>query len=103
MLQSPPAAIVSSDVPAAFSIGNIDKDRHWRIELVSEQCRQSRSDEIVVCGHRGNPREGLGSSLPDNPTLMDEVGDRLHVRLGPIEIGSLKNGDSRALGMRIIF
>ncbi|HEX4736235.1 MAG TPA: hypothetical protein VH331_01610 [Allosphingosinicella sp.] len=103
MLQAPPAAIVSPDVPAAFSIADVGKDRPWKITLVSQRCGRSHSDEIVVCGRRDTPRDRLGTPLPDNPTLMDDVGDKLHLRLGPIEIGSLKSGDSRVLGIRINF
>ena len=104
MLQSPPAAIVSSDVPAAFSIGDLDRDRSWRSRLVGQDCPRSDSSDIVVCGHRNNnKRERLGQPLPDNPTLMDDIGDKLNVRLGPIEIGSLKNGDTRTFGLRIRF
>ena len=103
MLEAPPAIVTAlPDVPPGFRIDRIDPDG---LQLrLSERCR-SEAGEVVVCGRRADPdRYRLGTPLPDPPEFGEQLGEKLSVKLGPIEAGSLKQrGGSRAFGARLRF
>jgi hypothetical protein len=104
MLESPPAIVTTlPDVPPGFRIDQIDPDG---LQLsLSTRCGPAEGDEVVVCGRRADPdRYRLGTPLPDPPEFGEQLGEKLSVKLGPIEAGSLKQRDgSRAFGARLRF
>jgi hypothetical protein len=110
MLDPPPAIVMASpDLPARFRVDRIERieaveslGRPFRILPAGQACLPSRPDEIVVCGH-GNARYRLGTPLADPDILMTNLSEKLDFHLGRIEIGSLKAGDERQLGIRIRF
>ena len=67
-------------------------------------CAPGEAEAIVVCGRRERASPRLEQVLPDEEPWMDQLSDRLHVKLGPVEIGSFKNRDgTRGFGLRMRF
>jgi hypothetical protein len=55
-----------------------------------EPCAAPTSDEIVVCApvYDDPARDRLGPPLPDPPTAMEELNRKLHVKIGPGQLGA---------------
>jgi hypothetical protein len=54
-----------------------------------EPCAAPATDEIVVCApvYDDPARDRLGPPVPDPPTAMEEFTRKLHVKLGPGQLG----------------
>ena len=64
----------------------------------------STEEEIVVCAALEEPVLGHAAPPPPQPTLMDKLSAALRTRIGPVELGSIPQGDGTyALGLRIRF
>jgi hypothetical protein len=58
------------------------------LSFVQTGCSPSTDGEIVVCGrHPDRPGHRIETRLPPSPTVMEDIGNALIVRKGPIEFG----------------
>ncbi len=74
--------------------------------LASQPCspEPSTEEEIVVCA--AAPTDGRSPALasPPSPSPMEQLGEALHAKVGPVELGSIAGSDgNRAFGLRIRF
>lgn len=110
---TPPAA-VAQQLPADRDLAGemLETSRKfWLVPAkakpqVAPDCPEAQAQEIVVCApvKEDGAKYLPGPPLPDSPTTMEEIGQALHVKLGPAEFGSIDRGDgTRALGARIRF
>lgn len=62
----------------------------------------STEPEIVVCA--AAPDSQQQAAPPPAPSLTQTIGEALHLRVGPLELGSIDRGDgTRAFGARVRF
>ena len=104
-MQDPPPPIIVPAPEVSQSPDNGAVRREYSVTIVTPQgaCRSSDPDEVVICGRRDDERYRLTPLLP-NPTLMDEASDSLSGKVGPVEVGSLRQPDgTRKFGLRIRF
>jgi hypothetical protein len=108
----PPAAVVQeSFADYQLPSGMIERERKvWLVDLRSERrerapCPKGTDNEIVVCAPKEDDpaRDRLGASLPDAPTAMEEIRQKLHTKIGPAEVGVISGPDWSGVGMRIKF
>ena len=73
--------------------------------LVEQPCTPATEGEIVVCAPAGDGSPYLPPPPPPpEPSVMEKVGEALHAKLGPIEVGSIPKGDgTRVFGARMRF
>jgi hypothetical protein len=63
----------------------------------------STGDEIVVCAPAQEGTPPVEAPPPD-PSITEKVGEALHVRIGPFELGSIgKRDGTRFFGARLRF
>jgi len=98
-----PQAAVPGE-PTALYRETVLEDGTVRIDiLVPHGCAPASNEEIVVCA----PAEGMSVTPvppPSEPTLMERVGEALHFKIGPVELGSIPTSEgARAIGARVRF
>ena len=74
--------------------------------LVRQPCGTATNAEIIVCAVAEDGAGYLPGTppVPVSSTATDRIGDAMNIKLGPVELGSIKKGDgSRALGARVRF
>ena len=104
MLETPPAIVqLLPDVPRGFSI--VEKDPGQLQFTAMPRCRTTDSEAIVVCGRRNqDSRFRLPPASSANPPLIEDASDALSGKIGPFEVGSLRQEDgTRRLGIRMRF
>ena len=103
-MESPPAIVMPpAEVPPAGRDGEGPQRPSLVIVPPRKACGASDPDEVVICGRRDDSRYRV-APLPPNPTLMDEANDKLSGKIGPVEVGSLRQADgTRQIGFRIRF
>lgn len=98
------AETAEADAPSSAYRETVREDGTIQIDiLVPQDCAPATDGEIVVCA----PAEGMPSTPvppPLEPTLMERVSEALHLKIGPVELGSVPTGNgTRALGARVRF
>ena len=82
----------------------VEKARSFRVLLHRSECQQDNPQEIVVCAPTSTRDQRLVYSGPPPKPMMDELGEALYFKIGPVELGSVPTQDgARALGMRVKF
>jgi hypothetical protein len=74
--------------------------------LVPQPCAPSADEEIVVCGPAEIEEQQRLADTPAPPqkNLSDKIGEALHAKIGPLELGSIANPDgTRSFGARVRF
>jgi hypothetical protein len=74
--------------------------------LVPQPCAPSADEEIVVCGPSEIDEQQRLADTPAPPqkNLTDKIGEALHAKIGPLELGSMANPDgTRSFGARVRF
>jgi hypothetical protein len=74
--------------------------------LQPQPCAPSDDGEIVVCGPAEiDEQQRLGDTpAPTEKSLSDKIGEALHAKIGPLELGSIANPDgTRSFGARVRF
>lgn len=74
--------------------------------LVTPPCapEPSTESEIVVCAVAPVESGATIEAPPPEPTLAEKIGQALHAKIGPVEVGSVPKSDgTRAFGARIRF
>jgi hypothetical protein len=74
--------------------------------LVPQPCPPGDDGEIVVCGPAEiAEQQRLGDkAAPPEKSLSDKIGEALHAKVGPVELGSMANPDgTRSFGARVRF
>lgn len=60
--------------------------------------------EIVVCGVAPGNQASEDKAPPPPTSAIERLGEALHVKIGPVELGSIPKGDgTRAFGARVRF
>lgn len=73
--------------------------------LAAQPCAPdpATGEEIVVCAAPAGERQAP-IPPPADPSPMDVLGEALHARIGPLELGSIPQRDgTRAFGARVRF
>ena len=82
----------------------VEQARNFRVLLPQSECQQDNPEEIVVCAPTSTRDQRLVYSGPPPRPMMDELGEALYFKIGPVELGSIPTeGGARGLGMRIKF
>ena len=107
MPDAPPILDPAQVTPSAYVMPAediVEKARSFRVLLPRSECQQDDPAEIVVCAPTSTRDQRLVYSGPPPKPMMDELGEALYFRIGPIELGSVPTQDgARALGMRVKF
>ena len=108
-----PPATVSQEQLADYELpsGMIERERQfWLVPVRSAPrepapCAEAKGDEIVVCGRPDDDpaRDRLGAAIPDAPTAMEELKQKMHVKVGPGELAAGGNPSMVGLTYRIKF
>ena len=101
-----PADVATLDPPAAHA-GRaeemIAREERWLGLRKPIVCIPAVGNTIVVCAPREPPPYTGPAFAPDAP-LPDRVGEKMHAKIGALEVGSIDRGDgTRVLGARIRF
>ncbi len=99
---SPAAAGEQSSDPRM----TVHEDGTLVIDILTEQpCTPAAEGEIVVCAPAEDGSQYLPPPPPPpEPTLGEKIGEALHAKIGPVELGSFPKGDgTRAWGARVRF
>ena len=73
--------------------------------LAPQSCESvpSTEQEIVVCAAAPNDEQSQAAPPPSS-NLMEQIGEALNVKIGPLELGSIDRGDgTRAFGALVRF
>jgi hypothetical protein len=90
-----------SDSEVAITRSTTREDGTMVIDILAPpECSPEEEADIVVCA---NPAEG-SAEPPPSETLADHIGEALHTKIGPLELGSIRQRDgTRRFGARIRF
>ena len=66
-------------------------------------CPEGSGDEIVVCAPIDNDQYRIAREATPDPTAMEELADKLRLKLGPVEVLPGMPGGRVGIGVRIRF
>jgi len=85
----------------------VKKDGTVVIDILAPQpcaVRPTTEPEIVVCAVAPDNQASDAKAPPPSTSAIEKLGEALHVKLGPVELGSIPKGDgTRAFGARVRF
>ena len=89
MADAAPVEPITLPAPAGYTVEDrgdlMERVRTFRILPQERECPQSSEDVIVVCAPEDEERYRYRPAGPPPPTAMEEFGDALRVKIGPVE------------------
>ncbi len=101
---------IGYDVAAAAATDQrtvVKEDGTVVIDILAPQpcaAQPTTEPEIVVCAVAPDNQASEAKAPPPPKSAIEKLGEALHVRIGPVELGSIPKGDgTRAFGARVRF